>query len=369
MAARKQREADPMTQLRRLEASLAEGPPARAYLLRGEERYFRERGIELVRRRARELDYDVSSYDTNDPDFDRGRLLDDLAGGSLFANARCVVVRNATPLLKKEGKQQGAFVRALQAFLASGELAGCVVIAADSVRADHAAAKAVAAAGGTLITCRRLWDSPPPWRPDPRQAELVLWLVDRARELGVPLRPDQAVYVAAATGNDLHALEAQLEKIRLSPGAELKRLVGWESGATPFAVADALCGGDPRRSLSGIEALFRGGFQERDGKRLLDRDALVAILVGVLAQKLRQTLAGALAAEAGGDPVEGAGRAGAAPPPRQRDAFAARARSRRPAEWRRMLEDVAQVDRKQKRGGAVDANDFALLALRWRARA
>ena len=54
-------------------------------------------------------------------------------------------------------------------------------------------------------TCRKLWDSPPPWDPDPRKSELALWVRARSGDLGVCLTPDDAAYVAAATGNDLAA--------------------------------------------------------------------------------------------------------------------------------------------------------------------
>ena len=113
MAARKKREADPPTQVEALARALAGGAePKRLYVFRGEERYFREAAIRLVQERCASLGHEVVQYSTKDPDFDAGRLNGDLSGGSLFAAARCIVVRDATPLLKKEGREQGPFVRA-----------------------------------------------------------------------------------------------------------------------------------------------------------------------------------------------------------------------------------------------------------------
>src|SRR5215207_4448349 len=106
MAAAKAKEPDPPSQLRELGASL---PPAagaklaRAYLLRGEERYFREKGIELVVAAAREAGLELSRHDARDPDFSAATLQDDLQAAPMFAGARCIVVRNAAALLKKEG--------------------------------------------------------------------------------------------------------------------------------------------------------------------------------------------------------------------------------------------------------------------------
>ncbi len=366
MAARKKREPDPATQIEELRQALEGAEPEKLYLLRGDERYFRERGASIVRDRASELGYEVSVHATRDPDFDAGLLLGDLAGGSLFATARCVVVRDAGPLLKKQGKEHGPFVRAALAFLQS-DAPGCLVVTADSVRADHALAKA-AAEHGRLLGCRRLYDSAPPWNPDPRQAELVQWFFRLARSRRVELSPDQALYVVAATGNDLFALEAQLAKIAAGGGESVRELVGWSAAGSPFEVAEAIAGGDVKRAVGGAHALFRGGFAERDGTRLVDGTGLSAILLSSLVRNVRQALAGAEALGRGGDPLEGALRAGWTLPPRARPAFDERVRARDPREWRGMLEDVAELEIASRSGKILGADDFCRLALRWRRR-
>ena len=76
-------------------------------------------------------------------------------------------------LLKTRSKEPTALTRAVKAFLASADIPGLVVLEAETLRADHAAVKAVVEAGGATLSCRKLWDSPPPWDPDPRKAELV----------------------------------------------------------------------------------------------------------------------------------------------------------------------------------------------------
>jgi DNA polymerase III delta subunit len=368
MAASKKKEPDPPRQLADLAAALKGAEPARLYVLRGEERYFREKAIALVRARAEALGWEVSSHATTDPDFDLSRLTGDLGGGSLFASARCVIVRDAGPLLTKDGKKDSAFVRAVLAFLDGTELDGCVVVAADSVRADSAIAKAAGRSGGVVVGCRRLWDSAPPWNPDPRRAELVLWLTALAREKGVRLTPEQAMYVAAATGNDLFALESQLDKIAVSGESALREVVGWDAAGSPYRVADSIVNGDVGRAASSIEALFRGGFQEKRGTRLVDDAALSNILLSSVVRQVRQSMAGALEARAGGDPAEGARKAGWRIPPTARGPFGEQVRRRPAAEWRRMLEDAAELELSARTGRPLDANDFCHLALRWRPR-
>jgi DNA polymerase III delta subunit len=368
MAARasKPREADPATQVRDLEAALARGGLARAYVLRGEERYFRDRALEALRARALADGLEVRLHDAEDPDFALTRLLDDLGGAGLFAARQLVVARNVEDELQKVDQRASPLARALEAFLAAD--AGTAVVSAAALRADHSFVRAVAAAGGTVLTSRRLYDSPPPWgNPDPRRAELVLWLGERARELGVRLGPDQAVYVAAATGNDLYALEDQLQKLRDAPaGSGLRDLVGWEASAAPWSVSEAMVAGDLARGLGGIETLFAGGFEERDGRRLVEAPALAQILLGALQGLVRRGLAVSEAIAAGAAPEDAAREAGAAGPPAAVQRDLARAQSRGAAQWRRMLEDLADVERRSKSTAGVEADDFALLALRWR---
>lgn len=347
----KARESEPWVGLESLASALERAPLAPGYALRGEERYFRERALALLRAKAEAQGHEICVHDVvrerDGGDFELPRLIDDLSGGGLFAARRLVVLRNPGELLRKVDGDDGPLVRAALAFLKSD--AGSLVVSDASLRADHALVKAVLAAGGQAPSFRKLYETPPPWRPDPMEAELVQWIVRRARELGLRLTREQALYVGAATGNDLAALDDQLELLRTSDARELSRVVSWTAGSTPWLVAEHLLDGELARSLSGLQALFQGGFQEKSGKRLLDPSALAILLLGAL----QRGASAALAPERG----QGA--------PRQREAAAERARRRSAAEWRALLEDVAALERALKSGGGVDVNDFAALALRW----
>jgi DNA polymerase III delta subunit len=368
MAARKQREPDPPTQLRQLAARVEREGLTGGAVFRGDERYFSERGLELVARAAQAKGLELARHDKKDPEFELSRLLDDLGAAPMFSKGRCVIVRNADPLLAKSGKDDAPFVRAALAFLTRGG-EGLLALSGGgaALRADSKLCRAIVEAGGALVSCRKLWDSAPPWKPDPTQAELVQWLLGRAREERVKLAPPQAVYLAAATGNDLAALDTQLEKLRHGGGESLQELAGWEDGGTPWKAADELVSGDLARALAALESLFRAGFHsDRDGKRERDPAALANILLGSLRPKLRQLLAGSRALAAGLPPDAAAAAAGVPGNPRAKASFQQLVGRRSPARWEAMVGQLAELDRKTRTGADVDASDFARLALSWK---
>ncbi|QDU67052.1 DNA polymerase III subunit delta [Engelhardtia mirabilis] len=368
MATAKKRESPPHVQVAAFEKSLAVASQlAAGYLVRGDEGYFRRRVLDALRSRSEALDVEVVVHDASDPDFDPQVLLGDLATPPMFASAQLIIAREVDGLLKKVGSKDSPFVRGILSFLERAEAGRSVAIAANAMRADQAIAKRFAKLELPSLSVRRLWDSPPPWNPDPRQVELVQWLVARARELGVRLDPDQAVYVVAATGNDLDAIEDQLERLRHGGQRALQEVIRWQAGGSPFAVADHLCRGDLPRAVDAIESLFQGGMTGRDGGKVVDRAALGAILIGSLARGVRQGLAAARDVERGVPPAGAAAKAGAGGERAKTELLERLRRRPSAAEWARMLEDLADVDRRAKSGAGVDASDFTSLALAWSA--
>lgn len=365
MAAARRREPDPPTQLRGLAAAIERDGCPVAVLLRGEERYFRERGIELCIRAATAADLEVCRHDGDDPEFDLTRLMNDLSATPMFASACCVVVRNAGGLLKKVNGDDAPLTRAGKALLARAD-GSVLVIDARSLRADHALAKAITAAGGTLLACRRLWDTPPPWSPDPRKVELVQWIMGRAREAGLRLAADDALYLAAATGNDLSALDAQFEKLRHTGRKALRDVVGWQSGGTPWRVAEDLLAGDAARALAGVHAFFESGMPSKaGGRRELNPVALSAILLAQVRVLARRSLSVARALAAG-EAFDDAARSAGVTQPQAVAALKERVRARSAAEWLAIAEDVAAMERRARTGAGVDATDYARAALSWK---
>ena len=360
-AARKAAEPAPPARLAELERTLAGNAPlARGYVVRGEERWFREAAIASIAEAASRGGLEIARHDTADPDFDLGRLVGDLGAPPMFAPARLVLVRGAGALLKSEEKKS-PFASAATAFLGSASVPGTLLVEAESLRIDSVLAKAVLATGGAVLSMRKLYDSPPPWErdPDPRRTELAQWLLARARERSLKLSPDEAAYVIAATGNDLGALDAALDELARRGAKGVRASVAWTGGASPFRLAEDLLRGDAAAGLAGIEALFRSGMQERDGARETKPEALVAVLLGSLRAKLRPTLAAARAAE-GGPPFDFRGA------PHARAEIEERRPLRTAAAWRGMLDDLAGLERRARTARPPEANDLAVLAVRWR---
>jgi DNA polymerase III delta subunit len=366
MAARAQVPPPPV-QLSGLASSLEKEGLARGYVLRGEESYFRERAIELLKARADEAGWEVrlQDADRSNHDFKIAEAIGDLTGGGLFASQRLVVIRNAERYLRKAEGKKSALTGAIERFVTAGENPGCVVLSAISLRADLVAVKVIEKAGGRRLDLRKLWDDPPPWKPDPRQTELVQWLVQRARERGVRLDASGAVYVCAATGNDLSALEDQLDRLKGASGQELRRVIGWNPDAAPWTVADRFLDGELPRALAGVETLFTGGFHEKGGRRLVDTTALSTMLVGALVRGVRAAHGLAREFAQGSDEATALRSTGVKGAPRTLKTIVARARSRPAEAWRMMLEDLAELDRRSKSGTSLDAAEFVTLALRW----
>ncbi len=367
MAAAKQREQPPQAQLgnyRKLLESAERLP--RVTVARGDEGYFRGKIVEAAVAAAKRLDTEVIVHDGADPDYDAQTLMGDLATLPMFASRQLIVVRNTESALAKRGKDQPPLVRALLAFIERGDPERAVCLTASSMRADHALAKAAKKAECPVLNVRRLYETAPPWKPDPRQSELALYVGIRARELGMPLSPDQALMVAQATGNDLSAIDDQLQRVKRSGPEKLGETLGFQAGGSPFAVADALIEGRSREAVSGIEALWRAGMVQRDGGRVVDGRALAAMLTSALVRGTRQGYAAAVARAAGAPPSEAARLAGVAGAPRTVEGFLGRIQKRPdPARWLEMLHASSNLERRAKGGAGVDANDLSHLALQW----
>jgi DNA polymerase III delta subunit len=365
------RDPHPADEHERLVRALKSGLPP-IVILRGEEGWYQSAGVRLVVEAAAAAGMEICRHDADDPDYDVRRLLDDMSTGALFGGARCVVLRSAERVVVDRAQKASAPVREQMLGRLAARAEGLLVLAADKLIATHALVKAAEECGGLVIGCRRLWDSPPPWNPDPRLAEPVVWLVRRARERRIDLAPDQAAYVYAATGNDLAALDEQLQRIAASarPGTQqttaLRDVVGWESGASPFDIAEHMLAGRALRAVGGLETLYRGGAAQRDGSRVLETAGISVQLASAISAKLRETLAGAREVAGGLDPAAATLAAGVKGPPQALAEFTQRLGLRPPHEWARMIEELAVVERRTRTGAGADVNDFVHLALRWR---
>jgi hypothetical protein len=337
-----------------------------ATIVRGAEGWYRSRAVDMLVERARAAEFELCRHDTRNPDFRAPALLDDLASTAMFASARCIVINDPEPLLKKQAGEESAAARAVLAFAKRG--AGAVVLSAESLRADLGVVKALSELGARTYSFRKLYEKPSPWDrdPDPARAELVSWIVGRARERKVKITSDQALLLAHARGNDLAALDDELAAAQGMGGAFSIAGLSSAAAGSPRELADALVAGDLGASTLAIETLFRGGIRrEKDGSRDTDEGALAAILLGYLRPRVRQGLAASQLIAAGAKPEQAAVDAGVSNYDKSlRGAIVARA----PAAWAPMLEDLIELERYSKSSRGVDASELAALAMRWRVR-
>jgi len=358
------KEADPRAELARFEQAL-ERSLAPGYALRGEERWFIERARGALRARADAAAMEICRHDAAEPGFSLSALLDDLCGQALFASARLILVENAdSQELRTAGAKDGALTRAVSSFLQGAR--GTVALIGAGLRADQAVVKAIASAGGGTFSFRALYDSPPAWAPDPAQSELVQWLAARARERNVRLGPDQALLLTKAKGNDLAALDGELERLAAAGAGASVEL---DAAGSPSRLADALLDGKVSEALFEVERLWRGGFAKGKGAgRETAAPAILAVLFATLRRGVRQGLAGASSLARGAAPSAAADAADVPTWPKARQAFQARVGLRTAERWRAMQLELVELERRSRSGVEVDSSDLVALALRWSAR-
>lgn len=359
------REAHPQEVLDGLVAALGRGKLAPGYVVRGDELFYRNAALDLLRAKAREQGFEFAAHDARESGFEAARVLDDLLGGGLFAAGRLVVIQAPEDLLKKDsGGGERPVARAIAKFLGAG--AGTVVLAAEGLRADHATVKAIVAAGGSVLSFRKLYDKPAPWErdPDPRRTEVAAWTVARAKHHGVKLSSEGAALLVAALGADLCTLDGKLAEGRHAEGGKFLADLEAAAPVSPFDLAAALARGDLAVSLRDLEGLFRSGYKAKDGKLEVKADALREILFSGLRGHVRRGAAASAALAAGASAEDAQALAGVGA--WQLRDFQTSLAARDAKAWRAMSADLLRLERKSRRGHEVDVNDLYLFALRWR---
>ena len=358
------KEAHPEEVLGELRTALAATDLAAGYVVRGEELFYRNAALDLLRARARERNFEVCAFDAKEPGFDVQRVQDDLLGGGLFASGRLVILQAPEELLKKDDGKERPVARAIAKFL--GAKAGVVVLVAEGLRVDNSTVKALIASGGKVLSFRKLYDKPAPWErnPDPRRTEVCEWVMTRAKVLGLRLSSDQAVLLVAAVGGELSVLESKLGEFRHSGPGEFFERLDASAPVSPFELAAAIARGDLKAALRDNEGMFHSGFKSKDGRLEVKLDALREILFSGLRAQVRRGLAASEAMKHGKSPEEAAKEAGVSAF-QMRD-FQAALSARDLGQWRAMSADLGRLERKARTGHTVDVSDLALFAVRWR---
>ena len=218
--------------------SLKKGEPAAAYYLYGPEDILKDEAIRAILDRAldpsfRDFNFDQRSASQLQPD-EVEALCTTLP---MMAERRVVLIRDVEAW-KRRTRAKAAVLH----YLAhpSPETVLILVQAAGEEKADTDLAKRA-----TAVNCEPL----PPDR-------VSKWVAYRAAPLGVTFAEGGAEYLIKAVGNDLGALESELQKLASLPdsanlGAEqIGTLVGVRHGETVYDWRDAVLGDNPGRAIA-----------------------------------------------------------------------------------------------------------------------
>jgi DNA polymerase III delta subunit len=182
----------------------------------------------------------------------------------------------------------------LLAALADGFSCGHLVIDFERLDGRTKFAKAVIAAQAA-IECRRLWDTPPPWKAGtaPYETELHQWVVRHAARAGLKLTPPLAGELVACTGNTPGVIDQEIKKLlaRLGKGAtptaeQIHALVPDTRRDSVFALVDHTINGEAREAYATLERLLRFG-HVIDGKLVLDGASIAQVALGAFSKRLR----------------------------------------------------------------------------------
>lgn len=219
--------------------------------------------------------------------------LQDLLGGGLFTRSSYLAVRRGDKWLKLFGESLAAVLPRIAP--------GCgLLLEAEKLDKRTRLTKALLAAGA-LFEFRDLYPTPFGRPDDLLGGELVQWIGQRGRGLGVPLQPEAALLVLQEVGKEPGDLLAELERLRDQvPAAERKRPLGPDqlrgrltasAESNPFELAEAVLAGDRTRALRSVRALFERGVRGRDG-RAMDLGGVFPFATSWLFQSLANVLEG-----------------------------------------------------------------------------
>jgi DNA polymerase-3 subunit delta len=171
--------------------------------------------------------------------------------GSLFGDARLVVVRDVDGRKDGDGRRKGGWkaadAEAIAAYLASPAPATVLALVADELKSSSALWKACAKAGQVLS-----FDVP--------KKDLQGWVVAQFADRGVRAEPDAVAALLQLVGNDPQALKTEVDKLATWAAdepigeREVVALVA-ESADVPLDVSEALFERESRQRRDGAARL------------------------------------------------------------------------------------------------------------------
>jgi DNA polymerase-3 subunit delta len=254
---------------------MAEAPEKPVYLLTGGDRPKIETALLRLRRHfAPEAVDTVSALVT--PGEEAVALCN---AGSLFGDARLVVVEHVDGARDSDGRRKGGWktadVDAVAAYLRSPAPATVLALVGEDVKATTALRKACTKAGAVLEYAVA-------------KKELQRWISEQFRQRGVQAEPEAGAALVQLVGDDLCALALEIDKISTWAAgepvgeAEVLALAAALADEPIYALTDAWGARDPSRALAASETIF-----EREPKPRRDVAPRLAAALGGHLGKLR----------------------------------------------------------------------------------
>jgi DNA polymerase-3 subunit delta len=218
-----------------LEAKLRKKETLPAYLVWGDEPFFRDRALSRILRhlaRGGETDHFVTRYDgEGDEKASLNEVLSDLATPSLFSPVKVAVFRRADDAVEKAAD-------ALVAFFSDPPDRAHLLLEMLTIDRRRKWAKAFKRSGG-VVSCKKLYDRPPPWSDAPSwDNPLAHWTVKEAAEQGMKFSLEDAGHLIDRVGSGLRAIYEELGKLSLYLRADPKKPVTVSRDAVNEIVGD-----------------------------------------------------------------------------------------------------------------------------------
>jgi DNA polymerase-3 subunit delta len=192
--------------------------------------------------------------------------------GSLFGDARLVVVEDVDGVPGSDGRRKGGWkaadVEAVAAYLKSPAPATVLCLVGADVKKTSPLGKACAKAGEILEYAVA-------------KSKLQGWVAERFRQRGARAEPEACSALVQLVGEDLHALALEVDKLSVWAAGEpigereVEAMAAATADAPMFTLTDAWAARDPARALGASETIF-----ERDPKPRRDTASRLAGALG-----------------------------------------------------------------------------------------
>jgi DNA polymerase-3 subunit delta len=228
---------------------VADAPDQPVYLITGGDRPKIETALDRLRAHfAPEAIESVSAVDTSG---------DETVGlcnaGSLFGDARLIVVRDVDGQRDGEGRRKGGWkaadVSSVTDYLGSPAPATVLAVVAEELKSSSALWKACAKAGSVLSY-------------GVAKKELHGWVAEQFRQRGVRAEPEAVSALILLVGDDLTTLKTEVDKLAIWADGEpigereVETLVAPNADVPTYELTEAWSAHDPARALEVSESIF-----------------------------------------------------------------------------------------------------------------